>query len=455
MYSEVTYEDVKHGQYLDVLGKVNSNLLNNYDIRQLLYTESGFCLKMSNHDVWMALIHNIIFPPNFLKTKLEGSDVVTCYTMNYRNDHDMYWNNILKDLGEHDELTILKRKGRIEKIAAFSLVQFIKRLNWFLSFLKDLGEINSKKDRRYLAMRLMLEKEVLCDIEKLALHPRVAMCFFDSAPYENLVMQYFKKIGAITVTNQHGQMVFRSYNYDRTNQSQILNFKCDFFLAKGDFMIRQFSKAGVDIKRIIPVGILGNKDNNIISEDKKNIIGIYLDTPALPKADINNLRLIEVVSKFAVNSSYHYFVKTHPSDDIKKYEYILKDKNCIALYGRDNIIAETFKVAKIAIVHASAVYVDSYFQNIRCFKLISDMKFPIAAKDDEVSTSEDLYKKINLWDKMNDKERLRYITMIQKDFDCGWNPGKIKKVIDSLKNSNGNKSDSMDIQDSLSTILMK
>ncbi len=429
---EISENDKRHESYLNILDGIHSSILPGYDIKKILYNEAWFCLEMDRRKVWDAILHYIVFPPYRLDIDIANSDVVTFYVKNYRNDHDGYWKKILKDLGKHDEITVLSEKNRKEKLKDLSVVGVLKRLSWFIRFLIELSPISCKKDKYHLAIQLMLNKEILQQIEKMDLHPKIAMCFFDSAPYANLIMQYFKKIGAVTITNQHGQPVFRSLQFDRMNQSQILNFSCDYYLAKGRFTVKQFEKAGYEGNRIIPIGVVGDNGFGENVGHKDDIIGIYLDTPSFPGAKVNNLKMIEMVSRYAKEANYKYFIKTHPTDRSSRYKHFFKDPKCFGVYGSDKTLSETFSFTRIAIVHASSTYIDAYFHEVKCFKYVTNICFPIAREDDEFENIEELVKKINEWNEREEIDKRNYVKKVKKEYDYGWREGTVNTILEKL-----------------------
>ena len=63
------------------------------------------------------------------------------------------------------------------------------------------------------------------------------------------------------------------------------------------------------------------------------------------------------------------------------------------------------------------------------------MYFPIAVKEDEFSSCEELEKVIKLWDETSDAEKAEWITNIRSKYAGKWEDGNIRRAVDELLNS--------------------
>lgn len=427
MYNPITENDIKQKEYLDLLSHIKLSLFSDYNIKQIMFNETFFCLKCSYYNV-LKLFFKCLFFKNFIfDCKIESKDILLLYSKNYRIDHDEYWEKIKKDINNFDNITIL-----INPKKELNLKKIFKRIRYFNILFNELHYIKKKKDRLFFSCKLLEKKMVLDYIQSLKLHPKIVMCFSDNSDNENVLMQYFKFQNAITITNQHGFCIFKSNEYDRLNQSQILNFKCDYFLARGIKQKEQFILAGFNPNRIKVVGFIGSSNESIIISNNK-CIGIYLDCPTIPLADENNIKLINIGKKISKVLNIKFLIKCHPQDKIDKYRDLVDD-NCVDIYGKEIGLNETFQKVDICITHASATYIDSYVFGLRCFKMKSNVEYPIAVQDDEFSSAEEIINLIIEWNQKSDDEKRAYINDVRKQYTSDWCDGNINTILQELLN---------------------
>ena len=422
----ITELDRKQGKYLNVLEKAESSLFPGFNIKQILFNETAYCSRQSKINIFKGLIKSLFFKNYFLDSEIKGQEILLLYSKNYRSDHDNYWEKIKQDVINYDSITILTQGQR-----KLDLKKLIIKVRYLRRCYKELNSIDKKSDRLYLALRLIDRKIVMNEIERLCLTPKVVMCFSDNSVDENVLMQYFKAIGSITVTNQHGFCVFQSYDYDRLNQSQILNFKCDYFFARSIKQKEQFVLAGFNDERIKVVGFIG-ENNKDIKINYANSIGIYLDCPTVPFSNKINKRMIEYGKKIAKEFGWKYLVKCHPQDLIDKYKNDIDD-GCLDILGKETTLEETFEKVSICIIHASATYVDAYKYGLRCLKMNAEIKYPIAMKEDEFDTVEEAIDKITAWNIISFKDKKTYIESVQEKYASHWEKGNIDKELQKIK----------------------
>lgn len=421
MYSRVNQQDAIQKKYIDILRKKKSKLFYGMNMQNILWNETFFCQKKYN--ILKMSVRTFVLSPK-IDANIENNDLLCIYTKNYRTDHDQYWERIKEDSGRHDDITILSRDNFID---FFSV---IKKIIWFFTFYKEFGKIIPRREKVYLSLQLVLRKYTLEKVKKYKLLPKIAMCFFDSSPDENVLMQYFRQIGAITVTNQHGQALFQSWEYDLVNQSQILNFKCDYYLAKGDMQIAQFEKAGFNKKQFLKLGIVGSNKSGYKKHDFK-CFAVFLDCPSLPFADISNYKLIDMAKKIAHTMNMRYIVKTHPTELEGKYEMCV-DGNCIEVCNKNIKLEEVFEKIDFGIIHASATYVDLYLYGLRCFRLKSEIAYPISIKEDEFENVDTICSLLQEWNNKEFSEQGSYINSVRKLYDDGWYQGKVFDILQSI-----------------------
>lgn len=424
----ISEKDIKQKEYLEIFDGLQSSLFPGLNMKQGLYNETYYCSFYDEKFVIKFIIRSWLLLPSHLDVKIVDSSILTIYTKNYRKDHDTYWKKILDDVGEHNEITILSRFS--SNIKRIDFQHAIKRIRWYKTAYKELKEIKDDKDRKYFAAQMTCRKWTIEQVKSLKINPKVVMCFFDSAPDECFLMQYFKQRGAITLTNQHSQPVYYSAEYDRVNQSQIFNFKCDYYLAKGEMTVRQFIKAGFDERQFKLVGLAGRQFKTAFINES-NIFGVYLDTPDLPYADYSNPKLITLAREVSKMIGLHYFIKIHPNEIPHKYDSEVVG-NCIGVYGRETDLKDTFSKIEFAIIHNSGTYIDAYNAGVRCFKFQTKVEFPIAYHEDSINNKDELVSKYRIWKTTDKGEKIKYLKRVLDLYDSGWQEGNIRKIIYGL-----------------------
>ena len=432
MFEFITAKDILQISYLKKLEQVSSKLLPNISLKKALFLETFYCQKLSFYSFIKFFLKFILTNDTYIKSSISNNKILTIYTKNYRIDYDEYWKSINKDLNNHDEIVIYNKASDGKNfIYRISVKNLLHKIVFFIIFFKELKDIPNFNHRIYLSAQLTDKKILLEIIKKFKLSSRLVMCFFDSSKYESVIMQYFKQNKVITVTNQHGQPLFRSYFYDLVNQSQIINLISDIYIAKGNFQVKQFTNAGINPDQIKCVGFIGNNKSQF-KTDKVSTIGIYLDTPGYTFSNQSNSLLISCAREIANKLNINFFIKVHPTDDVNKYSFLLDDKLCIGIFGKNISLSQTMKMNDLAIIHASSIYVDSYLFGVRCLKIISDVYIPISVKTDNFKDNYQAIEIITQWNSSSIEEKKSYIRNVQKNYDKGWKQGNISSVLNRL-----------------------
>lgn len=432
----VTEKDILHKEHLDILSAVKSKILPGYDLGLVLYNETWYAIENSR-SIFKELLKSLLIRPCSFDINVCGEDILTIATFLGRADHDTYWRSICDDVGNHDNISISYPKNAKSFICNLDIIGLPIRLRWVIHFLKELKEINPFHNRVYLALQLVKRKWVLSKIENMNLSPKIVMCFFDGNPDESLLMLHFKKSGAITVTNQHGQPLFRSFDYDRMNQSQILAFKCDYFLAKGKFTKEQFMAAGIDENRVLLLGVVGDGDNHYALKVKDNfkddkVLGLFLDSPTFSFAREVNLHLISIAQDVSLKLNCKYFIRIHPLDSVGVYSRTVDETCCLGIFDKSTSLSELFSLCDATIIHATATYLDSYRNRVRAFKYKSDVYYPISNEGDEFETEEELFTLVKSWFIEDSNTKAEYMDRVYSDYSSGWYPSKTQKILNQL-----------------------
>lgn len=412
--------DVIQKKYLDTFENIHIREFADYSLIKLIFNETYYVQQITCKMFLKNFFLDMFTKRPILDYEIKGNELLLLSERFYRNDHDQYWKIICDVFPEKDLVTILSYQSMRDVIKNLSVGKCFHKYFIYKNIYIQLEEIPNNLHRKYFALQLMRLKLFEKRLDEFELCPKVAMCFFDSGFYENLAMQYFKNKDAITITNQHGQPVFRTWNEDRLNQSQILNFKCDYFLAKGEYTKEQFKKAGFDEKSIKIIGNLFY-DYPKYKNDEKEYFGVFLDCPTFDFSDETNKQLIEISNVISEKYNLKYYIKLHPQDVGEKYVNRIS-QNCIGIYDKNYKLDDVFSEISFGILHASAVYLDLINANIKCFRLNSEVDFPLVENElDLFENIEEFDRNIVLWKQKTDSEKQSYMTALQEHYNGNGN----------------------------------
>lgn len=382
---------------------------------QVLYLEIFRAFDCNLKHVMKDFLFNFFFDMPEFFFHINQEDILFLVTKYYRSDHDLYWKRIRSLFSHSDEIFYEAKISLGKLLSQISLKHFFYKIKLFYKIWGKLESIDSKKHKMYFSNQIM--KCYLCK-EKLSRSnhsPKVVISFFDAAMFENFIIQYLKTKGTVSITNQHGQPVYRGHHLDHYNQSQILNFTSDYFIAKGLFTKEQFIKAGVDSERIKVLG--GFEGDTPIRKTKKHhIIGIFLDCIEFDFALESNKMLIDIAEQFSKETGYQYFIKVHPTDSCENYKNYVS-KNCIEIINKEKSITELIDSMAFGLLHASAIYVDIILREKKAYKLISQQEFPLVENpEDLIQGIEDLKIKYHLWKNKSNNEKSEYYQNLKKRY---------------------------------------
>ena len=405
----VTEKDILHKEYLDICNEIRIDGLEAYNIKQLLYNDVFFAQSVSWKEVIKTLLKTVLYDSArtlFLCIDRRNDDMVLVSSKWNRRDHDGYWKRICDEFEEYTRISLREEDYSVRTWLRISFLKNIaQNICDMKSIYKGLERIRNKKHRLYLVNRLMRIKRIHTLLVELDLSPKVATCFFDSGFFENVTMQFFKSRGTVTATNQHGQPLFKSHDYDRMNQSQILNFKCDYFLAKGEFTRKQFVEAGTDGNKVVVVGSFNKEKECIRSYHRRNAFCIFLNCIALPKAREANTKMLEIAKELSRRTDCKYYVKLHPSDSIEYYRDFSDDK-LIDMVGKEKTMSELAGEIDFGIFNESAIFLDMLDNKVKPFYWDSGVHFPLVEDKDSIfSDVSELQKKVVEWMEYSDFQK--------------------------------------------------
>lgn len=433
----VTEKDLIHKKYLDICEGLIIDELRGYNIKQLLYNEVFYVISMNWKVVFKLLIKTMLFDWKSGLTIVQdrrNDDVVLVWRKGNRRDHDSYWEKICNACEEYTRMSFEEEDLSLKKgMKCFSLKGALKNTEEFVRVYRQIKKFNNIKHRAYLTCRLLKMKQVTQLLNEASIVPKVAMCAFDSSFYENVAMQYYKQRGVITIANQHGQPVFKSHDYDRMNQSQVLNFKCDYFLAKGEFTRTQFVAAGQDRERIIVIGSF-NQEKKVQKPCRSgNMFCTFLNCINLPNAQKVNEKLLEISRELSKRLNCKYYIKLHPSDSVDNY-INESDERIAGIIGKEKTISELSEDIGFGVFNESSVYLDLLDNRVKPYYWDSNIFFPLVEDSNSIfSNVDEIEEKVKEWYQYSDEEKEKYFAGVSDYYNASGDvDNKIRDFIHSL-----------------------
>lgn len=406
--------DKIHGDILSGLNTLQFNEFEGLNLSKTLYNESYYSLTRPKCEIIKQLLGSILFNGPKLLFSIKGNELLMITYDYQRNDHRSYWEAILALFPNYDEIFITDNLSLREKVHLRGLLSRSKRL---IKYFSKLVFINNMTARIYLASRLTIQYLVLKKVKRVLPNYKTAICFYDGGFCESVIMSYLKTKGCLTVTNQHGQPLFRDKQSDRMNQSQILNVISDCFFAKGRFTQIQLAKAGYQTDRVKIVGdIISEAMSQAPSRVDKSVFGVLLDCPTYNFASMSNRRMIEFAKQISKDLNNKYIIRSHPQETPERYKNLI-DGNCVGMYGKEMRLNEIFELIDFSLFHASAVYLDLLKANIRGYQVDCGIEFPIVMDNsDVVHDKAELIEQVKTWKELLPEERENSIKNRLKDY---------------------------------------
>lgn len=425
----------KHSEYLTLLKTIKSVSFPEIDFSKALYLDSLYVLDFHWFKAVTAVVRSLFFKIPELDIRIENNSLLMLTTIHARNDHDSYWGAIKDLFPVKDEIIFHNRftaKGYLKNISLWGITNRISRYRKAYDALK---EIKNRAHRSYLASKTVTCEKYIDAIKDQIKDTKVVFAFCDTFLFENVMIQFMGHRGIVSITAQHGQPVFFGWDKDHLNQSQILNFSSDYYLAKGNFAKRQFVKAGFDKKRIVVIGSMNNTVHKSLERSHQNVFGVFTDCILYDFADDTNPKLIAMAEAVAEKMNMSYFIKVHPSETVPDYHRLVSHR-CIGIYRQEYANETLFGRIEFGIMSASAIYLDMLYANVKCYQMQTKISFPIVeSPSDKFETCGQLSDKFSTWKKRSLKEKEQYFTEQQKEYGSCENTGqKIQDFVRSILN---------------------
>lgn len=399
----------KHDQLLLKLQKVQISELQDIQLEKALYLPCLYALNKTGKNTLKHVLGTIVVGMKNVAFKISHQDILFLITMYNRKDHDVYYQKIQDIFPEKDKiyLKVGQMRGSVHnliKVIAFK--GLFSRCIKYWKINRMLNSIADKSVRHYLSADILRCILIKSELEAYNLNPKVVFSFFDGNLFENLTIQLFQKKGAICFTNQHGQPVFLGHDVDHLNQSQILNFSSNYFLAKGEFTRQQFINAGISRDRIKVVGSMSYPKFATYFPKNTGKFAVFLDCPSFDFASKTNQKIINVSEKIAEVLGFQYQIKMHPLDLRENYTN-LNLKHCNHICEPSETLQDIFSGIEFGIMSASAIYLDLLANGVKPFQLVSDANnYPIVETEaDKFRNADEFVESYSKWMALDVSER--------------------------------------------------
>lgn len=425
----------KHSEYLALLKTVKSVSFPEIDFSKALYLDSLYVLDFHWIKALTTVIRSLFFKVPELDIRIGNNQVLMLTTIHARNDHDSYWGAIKELFPVKDEIIFHNRftaKKYLQSISLWGITDRIRRYRKAYGTLKIIG---NRFHRSCLASKMVTCEKYIGAIKDQIKDTKVVFAFCDTFLFENVMIQYMRHRGIVSITTQHGQPVFFGWDKDHLNQSQILNFSSDYYLAKGNFARRQFVKAGFDETRIIVLGSMNHTIRKLSDRSSQNVFGVFTDCILYDFAGYTNPKLVAMAEAVSEKMNMSYFIKVHPSETAPDYHRLVSHR-CIGIYRQEYSNEVLFGRIAFGIMSASAIYLDMLYANVKCYQMQTKIIFPIVeSPSDLFETCEQLADKFRAWRKLSSKEKEQYFAEQQKEYGSCENTGqKIQNFVSSILN---------------------
>ncbi len=423
----------KHSEYLSLLGGIRIDFLPQIDLSKALYLDSLYIFDLNWIKVIKVIIRNLLFDIPELDIKIKNNELLMLTTIYGRSDHDGYWDSIKELFPVKDEI-ILNNNITVKKyIKNISVKGAFKKVKKYWHACKALNVIQNKLYRSYLASKIITCEKYINEIKNRIQDTKIVIAFCDTFLFENTIIQYLHNQGVICITNQHGQPVFRGWNKDHLNQSQIFNFSSDYYLAKGNFSKKQFIKAGFDEKKIVVLGSMNKTVSKLHSNGFKKVFGVFTDCILYDFAGFTNKKIIKMAAEISEKINMSYYIKIHPLDKPENYQNIISHR-CIGVYKDEYSNNELFQQIEFGLISASAIYLDMLYANVKCYQVRTEINFPIVENSDDIFENCDQFiDKLYTWRQLPETEKEMHFTEQQKEYGLCDNTGqRIQNFVQSL-----------------------
>lgn len=234
-----------------------------------------------------------------------------------------------------------------------------------ISFVSSLTSL-SFQEKVQLAGRICFYFNVIDIIEKQVRPSAEKYCAFSSVhPLEAILVQYFKSRSVPTYSLQHG--IYYTYkNNIPVDALAYENFNADFHFCWGAYTKSEFERAGISTDKLL---IGGYPRKSVIS--KKIVFNPQICLVLLTRRSLQyaNFELLDILSDFAKELNVKYFIKLHPSLQIKDYEGYISEHKFTFLDNKrtlTQLLCEDNFGWSISI--NSAAYYESYLNRVPCVR---------------------------------------------------------------------------------------
>lgn len=276
----------------------------------------------SNKD-YFGLVKRIAFNMStieYSKNDNRYSILYFYYLMNKRSDIRDMIDSVLGTIDNKYDVVTLKKKYRFNILRSFYVIKCLS------IWIKEFRNSDYNHRERIKIYSLLIELlDVLKSLEKIDFSQyKLAFCFYDAEPFQNLFSQYAKLQGCKSATLQHGIMLApRASVVNNIDFSGIefYSFVSDYFLVWNEFTKLEAIKAGINEDRIQVLGISKCIAKPQLKNNRdSNLIGVFLDGEFEKH---NNIPLITITQEWARQKSMRCVFRYHPNFNGDEYASII------------------------------------------------------------------------------------------------------------------------------------
>ena len=255
--------------------------------------------------------------------------------------------------GEGNYDIISCEKQRVFKIKR-TIILLKYFIIWVITLIKEGYSIKQVIDILPLLVEMwdktnFIRKNVILDKYNLC------VLFYDANCIDNYFSQIFQNRGITTATLQHGVVISERkeiFGNPDFCGLEFKNFISSYFLVWNEFTKREAICSGIKSDSIKVLGVIKCLDDIMVKHKRNKVVGLLLDGEFEAE---NNIKLIDIVGRFALKYDYKVILRFHPRMDIFTYEK-LYDKTLFSVCGKNTSLIDFVSETEFCIVANSTAF---------------------------------------------------------------------------------------------------
>lgn len=335
------------------------NDLPDHHVTKLMHSDLFF-LKKKNKEQIERIISDWLQELLFCDLKLEGDENNSFLFLRtlIRDDYRDLFHTIIQQCPNNKNVVedFIQKSTRVNLDAS----TFLSNNRHLVQYFSDYG----KGFTTALTIRFIYYCYIVSKL--LVYKPEVFVCFADMQPIDYLASICFKKLGAKTVTLQHGLYIDYG-NLDTVNTINYLNQPSDYFLAWGDNTKNLIEK----YHQRSNVVICGKPTLCEIDKSEGSTILVIFDQEIFHN---ENVEMYKIAESVASQLGFEVFVRFHPHNNVPAYQKKLSNlKVDTHLENHKFIVGHTSSL--LYEMQACGKYVVQYRSNIPTIDIDDRLQF--------------------------------------------------------------------------------